>query len=187
MKSILLVTLIFCLSYTTKADVLVDGYMVLTGQDTAACKIKLAGKKKVTGYYMLVIVTEDGQEKIYNAEDKLVQAYGFEYLGMKYDYRFVEIFKTYKSGFFRLIDDGKNYKLYVNMISDYSYPVATTEAHYAVFKPNGEYVDLTTFKLGNWRKNLRIILSDNPDALKAMESISSKEIPDFIKSLNKTE
>jgi hypothetical protein len=144
-----------------------------------ACTIKLAGKKKVTDYSTLVLVNEKGEEVIYKAEDKGVDAFGFELLGKKYDYRFVEIFKTYESGFFQLIGDGPNYKLYVNYID--------TQAHYALFKPTGEYVDLTTHTLGNWKKNLRSFFSDNPEALAAIETLSAKEIPDFVKSLNKVE
>jgi hypothetical protein len=183
MKESIAVIFAFILTLTAYAQVHTSGYVVMAGQDTVTCTIKLAGKKKVTDYYTLVLVDSNGEEIIYKAEDKAVDAFGFELLGKKYDYRFVEIFKTYESGFFQLIDDGPNYKLYVNYI-----PVPNNvQAHYALFRPNGEYVDLTTHKLGSWKKNLRSFFGDNPAALAAIENLSAKEIPDFVKNLNKVE
>ena len=106
MKSILLVVLGFCFSFTTKSNDFADGYIVLAGQDTVSCKIKIGGKRPVTNYTTVVIMTTDGDEKVYKAKDKLVLAYGFQSMGVRFDYRFAEIQKTYESGFFRLIDDG---------------------------------------------------------------------------------
>ncbi len=73
------------------------------------------------------------------------------------------------------------------MISDQNNGVVTTQPFYALFNPNGEYVDLTTHLSGNWKRNLRKILNDNPEALKEVENISRKDLPYFIKKLNKIE
>jgi hypothetical protein len=109
-----------------------------------------------------------GEERIYKAKDKEVLEYGFKYMGQNYVYRLVEPGKNYETGFFRLLDNGKKYKLYVHYLTDVVNGVTSTLPHYAIFKPNGEYVDLTTHMLGNWKKNLRTILSDNPEALQEL-------------------
>jgi hypothetical protein len=187
MKSLIIVLLFASLSVAAQTEVSVYGYMINSNNDTALCNIKIAGKKKVTGYTYFVIKTLDGEDKVYKAEEKQVLAYGFQYMGKDFHYRFAEVGKNYQSGFFRLIDDGKKYKLYVNYLTDYNNGVAVTLPHYAIFKPNGEYKDLTTHVLGNWKKNLRIILSDNPEALKELETINRKEIEQFVKKLNKVD
>lgn len=184
MRVLIIFSILFCSAWSVQANV-VGGYMILAGQDTVLCKIKIAGKKQVTGYSALVIVTETGEEKVFRAIDKQVVAFGFNYMGVMAHYRFAEIKKTYESGFFRLIDNGKNYKLYVHIYRTSYNGVIVDQPHYVVFKPNGEYVDLTTHALGNWKKNLKHILRDNPEALKAMENVSRTEIDSFIRSLNK--
>lgn len=188
MKSLILVFLFSCLATIVKADdVYAGGFLILTGGDTIMCQIKIAGKKKVTDYSTLIVQNYAGEEKIYRAKDKEVREYGYKYMGKNYVYRFVEVSKNYQDGFFRLIDNGKNYKLYVTYLSDINNGVVTTLPHYAIFKPNGEYKDLTTHVLGNWKKNLRIILSDNPEALQELESINRKEIEAFVKKLNRAD
>lgn len=187
MKSLLIVFLLSCLGAAAQTEVSVYGYRVNANNDTLLCNIKVAGKKKVTGYGGLVIKTPEGEEQVFNAKDKQVLAYGFQYNGVQFHYRFVEVGRNYESGFFRLIDDGKKYKLYVNYLTDYNNGVAVTLPHYAIFKPNGEYKDLTTHVLGNWKKNLRAILSDNPEALQELETINRKEIEQFVKKLNLAE
>jgi hypothetical protein len=184
MKTFLVFLLLSCIGNTTKADVYAGGFLILSTGDTVFCQIKIAGKKKVTGYSTLVVQSFSGEEKIYNAKDKEVLEYGYQYMGKNFVYRFVEVSKNYQDGFFRLIDNGKNYKLYVTYLTDINNGVTTTLPHYAIFKPNGEYKDLTTHVLGNWKKNLRIILSDNPEALQELETISRKEIEAFVKRLN---
>lgn len=184
MKSLLVFLLFSCLSAAAQNEVYVYGYMVDQNNDTLLCNIKIIGKKKVTDYSNLVIKTPEGEEQVYKAKDKQVLSYGFQYNRKQFHYRFAEVGKNYESGFFRLIDDGKKYKLYVNYLSDSNNGVVVTLPHYAIFKPNGEYKDLTTHALGNWKKNLRIILSDNPEALKELETINRKEIEQFIKKLN---
>lgn len=184
MKSLIAVVLFICLSIATKADVLVSGFLILSSGDTVKCQIKIAGSKKVTNYKTVVVQNYSGEEKIYKAKDKEVLEYGYQYMGREFVYRFVEVSKNYENGFFRLIDNGKKYKLYVTYLTDINNGVSVTLPHYAIFKPNGEYKDLTTHVLGNWKKNLRIILSDNPDALKELETINRKEIEAFVKRLN---
>lgn len=187
MKSLFIVLLFASLSVAAQTEVSVYGYMINSNNDTVLCNIKIVGKKNVTSYRSLVIKTLEGEEKVYKATDKQVLAYGFKYNGVQFHYRFAEVGKNFESGFFRLIDDGKKYKLYVNYLTDYNNGVAVTLPHYAIFKPNGEYKDLTTHMLGNWKKNLRIILSDNPEALKELENINRKEIEQFVKKLNREE
>lgn len=187
MKSLLILLLLSSFTAAAQTEMYVYGYMVTSDNDTVLCNIKITGKKHVTGYRSLVIKTLEGEEKVYKATDKQVLAYGFQYNGVKLHYRFAEVGKNFESGFFRLIDDGKKYKLYVNYLTDDNNGVAVTLPHYAIFKPNGEYKDLTTHMLGNWKKNLRIILSDNPEALKELETINRKEIEQFVKKLNREE
>lgn len=180
MKRVLLSLVLFGLILTAKAQVTAEGYLVLTGQDTVKCTIKLAGKKKVTGYNNLVIVNETGEETVYEAETKQVQAFGFEILGVKQEYRFVELPKKWNSGFFVLKESGPNFKLYSNYLAE------SDDYHYAIFKPNGDYLEVTTHAIGNWRKKLQDFFSDSPEALKFIESMKSKEIPELIKKLNST-
>lgn len=187
MKSFAILFLFLSISITTKADVYASGFIILSIGDTVLCQIKIAGKKKVTNYSTLVVQSFSGEEKIYKAKDKEVLEYGYQYLGSNFICRFAEVSKNFESGFFRLIDNGKKYKLYVNYLSDMNNGVTVTLPHYVIFKPNGEYKDLTTHVLGNWKKNLRIILSDNPEALKELETISRKEIETFVKKLNQQE
>lgn len=187
MKSFITVLLFCSFIASAQIEVSVYGYMVNINNDTVLCNIKISGKTKVTNYTSFVIITPEGEDKVYKAKDKEVLAYGFRYNGLQFHYRFVEVNKNYESGFFRLIDDGKKYKLYVNYLTDYNNGVAVTLPHYAIFKPNGEYKDLTTHVLGNWKKNLRAILSDNPEALQELETINRKEIERFIKKLNSVE
>jgi len=187
MKPFIILFLLCCITTIAKADVFAGGFIVLSNGDTVLCQIKIAGKKKVTDYSTLVVQSYGGEEKIYRAKDKEVREYGYQYMGKNYVYRFVEVSKNYQDGFFRLIDDGKNYKLYVTYLTDINNGVATTLPHYAIFKPNGDYKDLTTHVLGNWKKNLRCVLQDNPEELKELEKISRKEIESFIKKLNQTE
>lgn len=184
MKSLFILFLFCSLTAAAQMDMYIYGYMVHANNDTSLCNIKITGKKKVTNYTSLVIKTLEGEDLVYKAKDKQVLAYGYQYNGVRFHYRFAEVGKNYESGFFRLIDDGKKYKLYVNYLTDYNNGVAVTLPHYAIFKPNGEYKDLTTHVLGNWKKNLRIILSDNPEALQELETINRKEIEKFIKKLN---
>ncbi len=172
------------MSIAAKADILVSGFLILSSGDTVKCQIKIAGSKKVTNYNTVVVQNYSGEEKIYKAKDKEVLEYGYRYMGSEFVYRFVEVSKNYENGFFRLIDNGKKYKLYVTYLTDINNGVSVTLPHYAIFKPNGEYKDLTTHVLGNWKKNLRIILSDNPEALKELETINRKEIEAFVKRLN---
>ena len=187
MKSFIFLILFSCISSIAKADVFAGGFIILSNGDTVLCQIKIAGKKKVTSYSTLVVQSFSGEEKIYKAKDKEVLEYGYQYMGRNYVYRFVEVSKNFESGFFRLIDNGTKYKLYVNYLSDTNNGVTVTLPHYAIFKSNGEYKDLTTHVLGNWKKNLRIILSDNPEALQELETISRKEIEAFVKKLNRQE
>lgn len=187
MKSFIVIFLFACISTTAKADVFAGGFLILSNGDTVLCQIKIAGKKKVTDYSTLVVQNYAGEEKIYRAKDKEVREYGYQYMGKNYVYRFVEVSKNYQDGFFRLIDNGKKYKLYVHYLTDVINGVTSTLPHYAIFKPNGEYKDLTTHVLGNWKKNLRIILSDNPEALQELETINRKEIEAFVKKLNQQE
>lgn len=187
MKSLFIVLLFSCLGAAAQTEVYVYGYRVTSGNDTLLCNIKVSGKKNVTGYTALVFKTPEGEEQIIRAKDKQIAAYGFQYNGVQFHYRFAEVGKNYESGFFRLIDDGKKYKLYVNYLTDYNNGVAVTLPHYAIFKANGEYKDLTTHVLGNWKKNLRIILNDNPEALQELETINRKEIEQFVKKLNRAE
>jgi len=186
MKSVFLFFLLI-MSWTAQANDLVKGYIVLSGQDTLQCQIKLRGKSPVTDYTTLVIINEQGEEKVYKAKEKKVRAYGFDFSGVQYDYRFVEIKKTYESGFFRLIENGKNYKLYENKVSSTNNSVTVTHSHYVIFKSNGEYVDLTTHLLGKWKKNLEAFFEEDQEALKKLENVSRLEIPQFIRSLNEVQ
>ncbi len=187
MKAFFFLFLFTCSSVLAKADVFVSGFLILSSGDTVLCQIKIAGKKKVTSYTVIVAQSYAGEERIYKAKDKEVLQYGFQYMGQNFVYRLVEPGKNYETGFFRLIDNGKKYKLYVHYLTDVINGVTSTLPHYAIFKPNGEYVDLTTHVLGNWKKNLRTFLSDNPEALQELETINRKEIEAFVKKLNQAE
>ncbi|WP_373399523.1 hypothetical protein V8V91_07405 [Algoriphagus halophilus] len=73
------------------------------------------------------------------------------------------------------------------MVSTSVNGVVTTLPQYAIFSPEGTYYDLTTHLLGNWKKNLKKLLSDQPQALLALEEINRNQIPEFIELLNKQE
>lgn len=184
MRPIILILLIFCLSGTVRANDLVDGYVVFAGKDTANCKIKVRGKKQITSYNTLVLVTENGEEKIYKTKEKGVEAFGYEVLGMRFDYRFIELPKNFESGFFRLIENGDKYKLY--MYASYSEinGVDISGAVYAVFNSSGEYEHISSSALTDWKKKLKTIMADNPDAITRIDGLKREQIPEFIKSLN---
>jgi len=184
MRQIILFALIFCSGWNVHANDLVDGYVVFAGKDTVNCKIKLKGKKQVTSYNTLVLVAENGEEKIYKTKEKGVEAYGFVLLGQRLDYRFIELPKNFESGFFRLIENGDKYKLYTYSYYSEINGVSSSSAVYVVFNPKGEYEHISSSALTDWKKKLRIILADNPEALNEIDGIKREQIPEFIKGLN---
>ncbi|MFC3881620.1 hypothetical protein ACFOSV_15605 [Algoriphagus namhaensis] len=183
----LLVTSLLCLVFGLAwAQNYVNGYVLFAEQDTVKCQIKIGGKKADTNYYALVIKNQKGEaeDEVYKAKEGKVIGYGIREFGAELDYRNVEISGTNDGGFFKLVDNGPNYKLYLHMVSTSTNGVVTTLPQYAMYKPNGEYVILTTHMLGNWKKNLRKILADNPKYLPEVEKVGRMEIPEFVEKLN---
>ncbi|QYH39458.1 hypothetical protein GYM62_11935 [Algoriphagus sp. NBT04N3] len=181
-------TLAFLLSFLSAqflyAQDYIDGYYVLSGKDTVAAKIKIGGKKISTNYYALVVKGEDETPVVFKAKDKKIGAYGYQVGWNRFDYRFIEIEKTNDGGFFRQIVYGPHYQLYLHMVSTNVNGVVTTLPHYGLYKSNGEFVYLTVHLLGNWKRNLRKILADNPTALSEVEELNKNDIPEFITRLN---
>ncbi|SFO67336.1 hypothetical protein SAMN04488519_11146 [Algoriphagus ornithinivorans] len=182
-------TLFFLLSVfgleTLYAQDFVNGYYVTMAQDTVPCSIKIGGKKISTNYFALVVKGDGEEAQVFKAKDRQIAAYGFGIPGQRFDFRYIEIEKTNDGGFYRQIDYGPRFQLYLHMVSTNVNGVVTTLPQYAVFDTNGSNFILTTHLLGNWKKNLRKLLHDQPAALLALEEINRNQIPEFIESLNR--
>ncbi|GMQ24653.1 hypothetical protein Aoki45_13350 [Algoriphagus sp. oki45] len=177
----------FLISHLCFSQEYLDGYYLLHGQDTIYSKIKVGGKKISSGYYFLVIPGQEPGSKdiVYAVKEKKVAGYGIYYMGKWEDYRYVKVENSNDQGFYRQIEYGPNYLLYVLMVSTNVNGIVTTLPQYALFKPEGEFVVLTTNVLGNWKKNLKKILQDNPEALAQVDQVGRNEIPEFIEKLNR--
>jgi hypothetical protein len=187
MKYFLSLACLLLFIQTVTAQDFAEGYYVSMAQDTVPCLIKIGGKKISSNYSVLVIQGESDEPVVYKAKERKIAAYGFNIPDEKIDYRFVELEKTNDEGFFRQIDYGPKYQLYLRMVSTNVNGVVTTLPQYAIFNPDGTYYDLTTHLLGNWKKNLKKLLSDQPEALLALEEINRNQIPEFVERLNKQE
>ncbi|MHA7128344.1 hypothetical protein [Algoriphagus namhaensis] len=187
MKKLLIISCLMLLSQLLLAQDYVNGYVLFAGQDTLACQVKIGGKKIDTNFSFLVLKGKEGVDEVYKAKEGKVVGYGIRDFGAWVDYRYVAVEKTNESGFFRLIDDGPNYKLYLHLVTTNVNGVVTTLPNYAIYKPNGEYVHVTTHLLGNWKKSLRKILADNPKYLPEVEKVGRFEIAEFVEKLNSSD
>jgi hypothetical protein len=181
--AVFFIALIFCFSNFGKAQELRNGYVVLTKDDTVACKIVFGGPNG-TNKTQVSTITADGKDKIYKTKDKQVLAYGFDQMGVPFDYLFVDLGRKVETGFFRLIENGNPYKLYVQNNSETVNGVTTTTPYYVLFNGRGGSLDFLVSGVSGWKNKLEVFLKDDPKAKENLKSVNRQEIVKFIKSLN---
>lgn len=177
------IALFFCFTKNGEAQELRDGYVVLAKKDTLACKIVFGGPKG-TDKTRVSTMKPDGEEKIYKTKDKQVLAYGFYQMGVPFDYLFVDLGQKVETGFFRLIENGNPYKLYVQNNNETVHGVTTTTPYYVLFNDSGASIDFLVSGVSGWKKKLEGFLKDDPEAIEKLESVNRQDVLKFIKSLN---
>jgi len=181
--AVFFIALIFCFSQNGEAQELKNGYVVLSKSDTIACKIVFGGPNG-TDKTQISTITADGKEKIYKTKDKKVLAYGFDQMGVPFDYLFVDLGRKVETGFFRLIENGNPYKLYIQNNSETVNGVTTTTPYYVLFNARGDSIDFLVSGVSGWKKKLEEFLNDDPEAIENLKSVNRQDVLKFIKSLN---
>lgn len=181
--TVFFIALIFCFSQNGEAQELKNGYVVLTKGDTIACKIVFGGPKG-TNKGQVTTITAEGEEKIYKTKDKLVLAYGFDQVGVPFDYLFFDFGRKVETGFFRLVENGNPYRLYVQNNSETVNGVTTTTPYYVLFNARGDSIDFLVSGVSGWKNKLEEFLKDDPEAIENLKSVNRQDILKFIKSIN---
>ncbi|MCR9014716.1 hypothetical protein [Aquiflexum gelatinilyticum] len=177
------IALFLCFTKNGQAQELRDGYVVLAKRDTINCKIVFGGPKG-TDKTQISIVTKEGEEKIFKTKDKKVFAYGFNQVGVPFDYLFVDRGIKVETGFYKLVEKGDPYKLYIQNINSTTKGVTVTTSYYILFDENGDSIDFFVSGVSGWKKKLEVFFENDPEALEKLEDVSRQDIVKFIKSLN---
>lgn len=181
--AVFFIAFIFWFSQNGEAQELKNGYIVLAKSDTIVCKIVFHGPNG-TDKTQVSTIAADGQEKIYKTKDKQVLSYGFDQMGVPFDYLFVDLGRKVETGFFRLIENGNPYKLYVQNTKETVNGVTTTTPYYVLFNARGESIDFFVSGVSLWRKKLGVFLKNDPKAIESLKSVNRHDVLKFIKSLN---
>jgi hypothetical protein len=165
-------------------QLLVNGYIILPGEDTLAGKIKFGGFRAATNTDEVTFEKDDSVKR-YKAKKGEIIGYGFESAGFSKHFRYFELKQKPDSRFFEWIYTGKAYTLYGSSVTGSFGTVDVSSIWYVLQKPDGQYVQLETCGLCAWRKNLAEFLADNPEALAGLEAVKPKELGKFLRSISK--
>jgi|GEM_PF-1941225 len=186
MRSLFVSVFIICLSFSSRANDLIDGYVIMANKDTVKCKFSYRSLKKFSPFYEIRGVMESGEEQAFRAKDKKILGYGFRDFGITYDFWYIEMKQKSESGFYRQVINGPRYRLYSHMLSSSTYPgVSTSHPQYVLFNSAGDFVKFESCILCPWKKQMREVLKDDAKALELLESSADRnKIPEFITAIN---
>lgn len=167
------------LSFAARAVDTHPGYIVLAEGDTVTCTIK-GGRFLQRTFYGITVIDEGGKDTFLPSKEKKILGYGFSDGLRTYHYRFVDVGDKLENGFYQLLDNGPKYRLYGRPTTVYG-----GNPTYVLF--NGEaFTKFEPCVVCPWKKGLRELLKDDPEALEAVEKASRVDIPSFVRGLNKS-
>ena len=187
MKSLLVAVFIICLSLSSRAEDRIDGYVIMANKDTVKCTFSFRSLKKISPFYEIRVVMENGEEQAFRAKDKTILGYGFRDFGVAYDFWYIEMKQKSESGFYRQLINGPKYRLYSHMLSSSTYAgVSTSHPQYVLFNATGNFVKFENCMVCPWKKQLREVLKEDTKALELLESVAERnKIPEFVATINK--
>lgn len=155
------------------------GYIVMENNDTIQCKIK-GGRFLTNPFRGITVINEQGEAESLPARDKKIIAFGFVENLRRYDFLFIDVGDKLESGFYQLNVNGPKYKLYYKPTTVYG-----GNPTYVLFNPAHEFAKFEPCVLCPWKKQLRVLLKDDPKALAAVENAPRVNIPQFVMDINK--
>ena len=179
MKRLLPVILIATFSIAARAAEPLNGYIVMANNDTIQCKIK-AGRFLNNPFRGITVINEQGAAETFPSKDKKIIAFGFVENLRRYDFLFIDVGDKLESGFYQLNVKGPKYKLYYKPTTVYG-----GNPTYVLFNPTGEFAKFEPCVLCPWKKQLRVLLKDDPKALAAVENAPRVNMPQFVLDINK--
>jgi hypothetical protein len=183
----LICTILFVCStmLSSRAQTLVNGYIVLPNGDSLFGKINFGGIRRATTWQEVTLVNTEGVEKKYRAQHEEVKGYGYEVVGVRKDFIYFRLKQKADSRWFERIHSGASYTLYRTSVTGSFGTVDVTAPWYVLQKPTGEFVFLENCGLCAWRKKLAEFLTDNPEALAQAEDVKAKELGEFLRRISK--
>lgn len=164
---------------TAQAAEPLKGYIVMSNNDTIECKIK-SGRFLNNPFYGITIINDQGEEASFNSKDKKIIAFGFTEKSSSYHYLFVDVGDKLESGFYQLIVNGPQYKLYGRPTTIYG-----GNPTYVLFNQNHVFIKFEPCVVCPWKKQLRELLKDDLKALEHIDNASRIDIPKFVTEINK--
>ena len=179
MRHVLLVMIMAILTLAGRAAEPLTGYIVLANKDTIQCKIK-GGRFLSNPFHGITVINEQGEAESLPSRDKKIIAFGFVENLKRFDYLFVDVGDKLENGFYQLVVNGPRYKLYGRPSTLYG-----GNPLYVLFNPTGEFAKFEPCVVCPWKKQLRVLLKDDPNAIAAVENAPRVNIPRFVMDINK--
>lgn len=179
MKHLFLTILITTFSIAANAAEPLPGYVVLANKDTVKCKIK-SGRFLNNPFQGITIINEQGKDEALPSKDKKIIAFGFVEHLKSYHYLFVDVGDKFENGFYQLVVNGLNYKLYSRPTTVYG-----GNPTFVLFNQNAAFTKFEPCVVCPWKKQLRELLKNDAKALELVESASRVNIPKFVLDINK--
>jgi hypothetical protein len=184
MKNITILISLMLIGSNLLAKDLVDGYILMSNNDTIKCKIKVP--KDLALFDKVSIQDSLGKEQTYKAKNIDINGFGFFYQGQKYDYTLIIDDRRGAQFLMRKLA-GTRFNLYyrydyVSFASGASYRSDT----YMLEDTAKRSVTVTGNAFSSYKKKIKAFLKDDPAMLDLFEKTVSgiTDIEQFVKQAN---
>jgi len=187
MKKAFLFFILFSATSSLFAKDIVDGYLILSTNDTIKCKIKVPVSLEM--FNKVSIIDSNGKTLTYKAQNQEINGFGFIYENQKYDYVTKRTDDYGSASFLMTKAVGRNLNLY------YSYYFSTPYNGGASYRTDVYLLEDSQKRIvyvsggvfSAYKKKIKNFLKDDPKLLQLFDKmvLSITDIPDFVKDANR--
>jgi hypothetical protein len=184
MKNITILISLMLIGSNLLAKDLVDGYILLSNNDTVKCKIKVP--RDLAMFDKVSIKDSLGKEQTYKAKSIDINGFGFFYKDKKYDYTLILDDRAGAQFLMRELA-GPRFNLYYRYDYSSAGPGASYRSDTYVLEDTAKRtVRVTGGVFSSYKKKIKVFLKDDPSMLELFDNAVSgiTDIEKFVKEAN---